>query len=356
MAENPFKFLHAFEKGDRDQFFGRDKEIEELYNAVQAANLTLLYGRSGIGKTSLVNCGLANRFGDADWLPVWVRRCEDLNRSLTHEIAKRLNTDTASVVVDLGGCIRELSEANARPIYLILDQFEELCVYGSRLEQERFSATLAELLRTGPACKILIVIREEHLGELARFEKAVPSLFDNRLRIEPMNNRNLARVIVGMARFGRIRIDDPATTIPRMIENLRRNGKSVELTDLQIYWDRLIQEALTPPSTIEPDRIIFDTALIERVGKFENVLPGFVDGQLNKIERNLAARGVRRPEGIPLEILFAMLTGDGARRAMDIEEIMRILPKKNITLTSTDVGYCLQELVRARVVKPTAPT
>ena len=355
MTQNPFKFLAPFEKEDRDQFFGRDREIDELYQAVHASNLTLLYGRSGIGKTSLVNCGLANRFDDTDWLPIWVRRCDDLNRSLRGEIAKRLSPDADDLIADPGERIRELFAINRRPIYLILDQFEELFIFGSRLEQERFAATLAELLRTGPSCKVLIVIREELLSELAILEKALPSLFDNRLRIEPMNYRNLARVIVGMARFGRIRIDDPATTIPKIIENLRRNRKGVDLIDLQIYWDRLLREATALPRALNADRITFDSALVDRVGKFENVLPDFIDAQLTAIERSLAARGVRRPEGIPFEILFAMLTGDGARRAMDVGEIMRTLPKKNVTLTSTDIRYCLEELVRVRLVRPQTP-
>jgi hypothetical protein len=242
-----------------------------------------------------------------------------------------------------------------RPIYLILDQFEELCIFGSRAEQERLSATLAELLRAGTRYKVLIVIREEYLAELAHLEKALPSLFDNRVRIEPMNYRNLARVIVGMARFGRIRIDDPATTVPKMIENLRRNRKGVELTDLQIYFDRLVREAAALPRPQSSDRIAFDPALVDRVGKFENVLPDFIDAQLAAIESGLTARGVRRPEGVPLEILFAMLTLDGVRRAMDVGELMQTLPKRNFTLTSTDVWYCLEELARARLVRPVAP-
>ena len=74
MIQNPFKFLDAYGKDDGDRFFGRDREIAQLFNAVHASNLVLIYGRSGTGKTSLVQCGLAKKFDDTDWLPVTVRR------------------------------------------------------------------------------------------------------------------------------------------------------------------------------------------------------------------------------------------------------------------------------------------
>jgi predicted GTPase len=79
---SPFKFLEPYGKDDAAFFFGRDKETAQLFNAVHASNLTLLYGASGTGKTSLINCGLANKFYETDWLPLFVRRGMDINRWL----------------------------------------------------------------------------------------------------------------------------------------------------------------------------------------------------------------------------------------------------------------------------------
>ena len=52
-SEYPFKFLDAYEKKDKKKFFGREEEIEMLYQTTFQTNLTLVYGRSGVGKTSL---------------------------------------------------------------------------------------------------------------------------------------------------------------------------------------------------------------------------------------------------------------------------------------------------------------
>ena len=51
MKRSPFKFLDSYQKEDKDRFFGRERETAQLYNAVRASNLVLVYGASGTGKT-----------------------------------------------------------------------------------------------------------------------------------------------------------------------------------------------------------------------------------------------------------------------------------------------------------------
>jgi putative ribosome biogenesis GTPase RsgA len=67
--KSPFKFLDSYTKDDRDIFSGHDQEITELYRRVFEGKMLLVYGISGTGKSSLVNCGLASRFNESDWLP-----------------------------------------------------------------------------------------------------------------------------------------------------------------------------------------------------------------------------------------------------------------------------------------------
>ena len=78
MKRSPFKFLDSYTKNDKEIFFGREHETEELYQKVFESKILLVYGITGTGKTSLINCGLANKFNDSDWLPVTVRRRNDI--------------------------------------------------------------------------------------------------------------------------------------------------------------------------------------------------------------------------------------------------------------------------------------
>jgi len=69
---NPFKGPKAYQKGDR--IYGRDKEIFELLNLIELNSLTLLYSKSGIGKTSLINAGLTGSLERVDkYIPLVLR-------------------------------------------------------------------------------------------------------------------------------------------------------------------------------------------------------------------------------------------------------------------------------------------
>jgi len=81
-AKSPFKFLDPYGKDDINFFFGRDEEIEKLYQSVNKNRIVLVYGLSGTGKTSLVQCGLTERFDVTDWVPFFIRRGCNLNASL----------------------------------------------------------------------------------------------------------------------------------------------------------------------------------------------------------------------------------------------------------------------------------
>ncbi len=51
--ESPYKFLDSYTEQDRDIFFGRDLEIEEVYKKVFQGQTLFIYGESGTGKSSL---------------------------------------------------------------------------------------------------------------------------------------------------------------------------------------------------------------------------------------------------------------------------------------------------------------
>ena len=98
--KSPFKFLDSFTKEDKDIFFGRDKETEELYQKVFESKLLLIYGVSGTGKSSLLQCGLANKFQESDWLPISIRRGGDINESLRKSITNYQLQITNNVITN----------------------------------------------------------------------------------------------------------------------------------------------------------------------------------------------------------------------------------------------------------------
>jgi len=72
-AENPWPGLMPFTEATQAFFHGREAEAAELLRRVRRERLTILFGQSGLGKTSLLCAGLFPRLRAADFLPVYLR-------------------------------------------------------------------------------------------------------------------------------------------------------------------------------------------------------------------------------------------------------------------------------------------
>ena len=113
--KSPFKFLDSFTKEDRNIFFGRDKEIEELYQKVFESKILLMYGISGTGKSSLIYCGLANKFEENGIINLrWYQNINrdqfktKINRSISADYLLSLND--LYTKLDGNGTFRVVSE------------------------------------------------------------------------------------------------------------------------------------------------------------------------------------------------------------------------------------------------------
>src|SRR4051812_23750905 len=72
-AQNPWLGLASFSEETRAYFHGREEEVAELGRRVQRKLLTVLFGQSGHGKTSLLRAGLVPRLRPQGYCPVYVR-------------------------------------------------------------------------------------------------------------------------------------------------------------------------------------------------------------------------------------------------------------------------------------------
>src|SRR6201987_2237530 len=71
--ESPWLGLRPFTEGVREYFFGRAAEVRDLFQRVAHKPLTVLFARSGLGKTSLLQAALVPRLRDAGFLPIVLR-------------------------------------------------------------------------------------------------------------------------------------------------------------------------------------------------------------------------------------------------------------------------------------------
>lgn len=126
------KSLNSYTAEDEDIFFGRDDEMAELHRLVETSQVLLVYGPSGAGKTSLIQCGLSKKFGPEEWRPVFVRRDVDLLQDWAKAIGAE--TDAEDSMASIEERMAALVSEAGPPITLVFDQFEELFISGSEAE------------------------------------------------------------------------------------------------------------------------------------------------------------------------------------------------------------------------------
>ena len=71
--QNPWLGLFSYSEATLAYFHGRDEETAELARRVQRKLLTVLFGQSGLGKTSLLRAGIVPRLRAAGYCPIYVR-------------------------------------------------------------------------------------------------------------------------------------------------------------------------------------------------------------------------------------------------------------------------------------------
>lgn len=342
---SPFKLLDPYTREDLAIFFGRTAEVDRLYELVNQSRLILVYGASGVGKTSLVQCGLANRFNDTDWFEVYVRRRNNINRSLRRAIKRR-----ALMPVPSGSSIENTVDSlfldYLKPIYLVFDQFEEVYILGTKNERKRFYKYLTRLLAEGERrqlpLRIILIMREEYIARLYELEHYLPKIFDNRLRVEAMNTSNIRQVIRGSCEQFGIKLRRPTQTANRIISRLTDTRRGIQLSYLQIYLDKLYREFRELQAN---GTVTFSPDLVNRVGSIGDILVEFLEEQQLTIQADLKARFGIAESDVTTKIMDQFATLEGTRRSLSRNDIRLLGYPDNA------ISFCLNALVDSRLLR-----
>lgn len=350
---SPFKFLDAYDKADKDIFFGREKETEMLYEKAFRSKFILVYGASGIGKTSLINCGLANRFSDTDWFELFFRRQGNINQSLSnglldalHESMKFSRKKAKRKLPSPDASVQELIQSlyirYFKPIYLIFDQFEELFILGTPEEKAEIIETFQALGDSEAHCTIIIIMREEYLADLDDFEAEIPLFLANRMRVEAMSRlqtESVVRQTVMSPKIG-VEVENPDLTIPSIVDKIS-DGRSVQLAYLQVYLDRLYR------SSIQNGQAVFSPELVNKTGELGDVMGLFLEEQIENIHQQLSLEYSDLSVDRIRELLSKFVTLDGTKLPVNEEDLYEQLRP----LEPDFIDAAAQQLVTGRILR-----
>ncbi|MCC7124927.1 MAG: hypothetical protein IT178_08765 [Acidobacteria bacterium] len=227
--ESPYVGLVPYREADAQFFFGREDDVRRVIARLFASRLTLLYGASGVGKSSLLRAGVvtelkqravqAEKDGERpDVLVVYFNRwqgdpLESFRVAVRRHVGDRLSADALTAALaepTLTGMVMALINTLDSDLFVIFDQFEEFFLYhavpGASGTFERDFADLAT--RPGLPVSLLISLRDDALSRLDHFKELIPNLFASYVRVTHLSPDAARRAIVEPVRaFNSLPVD-----------------------------------------------------------------------------------------------------------------------------------------------------
>ena len=245
--DNPWPGLASFTESSRAFFFGREQETEELVRLIRRNTLTVLFGQSGLGKSSLLQAGAFPVLREADFLPLYLRLDHsvsirdpqsDSGRSLADQVKSALVEAFHSVGADAPAPRADetlweyfhrkdvdIWSAKNRLLTPVLafDQFEEIFTLGRAGETQRergraFLTELADLVENRPpaelrarfdqgeldtarynfdkpSCQVVLSLREDFLPDLEGLKHEMRSILHSRMRVKRLDGTQALEIV-----------------------------------------------------------------------------------------------------------------------------------------------------------------
>ena len=313
--ESPFRHLHWFERAHAQVFFGRGYEIRNLYEQVAAAQtpIILLYGQSGVGKSSLLAAGLMPRL-EADYDSRYTRRDRELGLSGT---LRRTLGETAQER-SLAEAWRQVDTPD-RPLVVVLDQLEEVYTRPQTGQPDEFDQLLTELQDlfgssgARPPGKLILGFRKEWLADIEKRlqEHRLPRA---KLFLERLGRKGIVEAILGPAQSERLQATFGLTIakelpggekLPDVIaDDLLEDRDSPIAPTLQILLTKMWERAKAE----NYDRPHFDLDLYQSLKREGLLLNDFLEQQLTALA---AWRKDVVASGLALDLLAFHTTPQG---------------------------------------------
>ena len=257
---SPFLGLSPYAESDADVFFGRRAERDLVVANLLTSRLTVLYGPSGVGKSSLLHAGVVPRLRANEGVPTGGSRRtivvvdswhDDPVHAILTAVAAAAGDDGAPEDAPLDDALATYGEQLGGILLLVLDQFEEYFLYhggdGDRLRTE----LPRSLARADIRSRVLISMREDALANLDRIEGSTSPLFGNLVRLGPMSDAAALEAIAKPVEGDGMQLEpglpervlrllherEPRAGVARGVRAHRREG--VEPAYLQLVMRRL---------------------------------------------------------------------------------------------------------------------
>ena len=357
LPERPYKFLDYFEAADQPIFFGRDEEVSHLVRRIIAHRLTVLFGQSGVGKTSLINVGVIPRLEEEGYTSLYLRALREPAAAI-RQAALQLRQDATSLSSNLQSSSPDLCSFLERTLpsgshlVIFLDQFEEFFVRLGKATRIAFAEELAACLRSAPALsgtkgldlRFVLSLRDDYLARLHSLSARLPDdILLNRFCLENLDVGKARLAITQPAQAFKLRYQDEL--LETLLDDLEQEAPlfaaqaGVEPPRLQIVCHKLYENLVDSGKWVEGSGRsgLFTLESYQELGGAEGILASYLNEALAELPDDAARE---RAWGV----LRSMITVGETRVTLTTQEITRQKIAYNLGLNEDEVEEVLAYL------------
>jgi WD40 repeat protein len=366
---SPYQGLAPYLEDDAVFFFGRERERDLITANLMASRLTVLYGESGVGKSSVLHAGAAhhlhrladqnrNEFGRALLALAVFNGWNEWRDDPARGVAQAVRT---AVTRSLGGhappgdgagllsTVAAAAEAVDGDVMLVLDQFEEYFLYAKDSGSSSFETEFIELVNaTSLPVSVLVSIREDSVTQIRRFKGRIPHLLDATLHVDHLDADAAREAIVEPVAtynqlYGTAVAVDPEL-VDAVLEDLARGSddsarsETIETPYLQLVMTNLWDEERNSGS----DELHVDT--LRRLGTGRAILRRHLEARMNTL--------APRDQAVAAQVFHHLVTPSGTKISHAVGDLAEYAE-----VPETRLAPVLEQLARrdAFILRATAP-
>jgi hypothetical protein len=289
--QEPFLGLQRFTRAEARIFYGRNwfiKSLIERLAVTNGAKVILLYGPSGVGKSSLLEAGLYPRLENQNW------NCYYWRFNIDEDFTNAIPSTTA------------LAESGQKSSLIVLDQLEEYYTSAAENKNEHSIAKLINQVERMAAfeqhdIRFVLSFRKEFLPEMESECLRAKVLF-SKFFLTPLSLEDIERILLKLSKVKdapwKLTFADPGLS-GRIATELAQDDQSPMAPLLQLtmkgLWKLAVEENESEP------KISLD--LYRNYKKQGIGLRSFLNRQLNKIQDQ---KGLKL--GLHLDVLMFFTT------------------------------------------------
>lgn len=343
MGQRRYPGAAPFRKEQSKIFYGRDRDIQKMLTLIKVEKRVLLYSKSGLGKTSLLEAGIIPKLPE-NYIPISVRfyassseavtpvgriinalektleKIDDLPETLLDHLENKSEIKSSLWAyfkkLQLAGLSKN-SDGKQKIFLLVFDQFEELFSYSEaeiealkneiyelsqphipdrfmtqiararRKNREIFNSEAIESLQESLNIKTVFAIRSDRLSLLNRLSDKIRDIQNIYYEIKALDESQSRDAVINPAKD-----DDPdfeskpysfqQDAIDKIINELTDGGKqSIETTQLQIVCHRIEDIAIEKHKKQNGDTNV--EIEVDDLPEFKNIFLNFYNDSIGKL-------------------------------------------------------------------------